>query len=161
PDTGEYVDVPYGGVALSPDGTRMLVHDGLGSPADPYRIGVLDRATRNVGWVTGYSQPASWSPDGQEIVVTRASQSRGRGFATVAAGTLIATAVPFALIGSPRVWTTDGDQLAMTITEPVGDERLPDRVVGINFYDRAGQVQRTLPVAAALHATSDFSPDGT
>ncbi|MBX6750137.1 MAG: hypothetical protein IRY85_10795 [Micromonosporaceae bacterium] len=161
PDTGEYVDVPYSGVLLSADGLQMLVQGGLGSPADPYRIGVFDRKTKDVGWVGGYTGPASWSPDGQEILVTRSSQSGGTGFAIVDVKTLTSVDLSFPLNGNPLVWTPGGDQLAMTVTEAVGDERLPDRPVAINFYDRTGQWLRSLPVGAALHATSDFSPDGT
>src|SRR5690606_13721796 len=70
-DTGEYVEIPYLPVALSPDGTRMLVQGGLGSPADPYRIGVLDLETTDIRWVNGYTEPGNWSPNGQEFVVSR------------------------------------------------------------------------------------------
>ena len=160
PGTGEYVEVPYSSVLPSPDGSRVLVQAGSDTVADPLRTGVLDRSTMEVRWIEGYHGSASWSPDGQEILMTTGSQATGSGFVIIDAATLSTAYRSFPVYGWNLVWTPDGEQLAVTRDESTGNEQERDRVVGIEFYSRDGQLQRTVPAQAPLRSASDFSPDG-
>lgn len=164
PETGEYiayVEYSYWPPAPSPDGTQMIVYGGTGAPDDPLRTGVFDVQTRTVRWIDGLTGWGSWSPDGKEILLINRNQPEGTGFAIVDVATLTGTYVPFPVFGFDLVWTPDGDQLGLSVPPDVIDPDDPHRLAAVNFYDRTGQFVRSLPADAALHAPTDFSPDGT
>lgn len=161
PETGEYLQYPFWSAVPSPDGTQMIVRAGLGTADDPARTGVLDVRTRTVRWIDGLTGQGWWSPDGQEILLVSRDQPYGTGFAIVDAATLTGTHVPFPFGGFDPVWTPDGDQFALTVAPDVVNPADPHRLKGVNFYDRTGQFVRAIPADVAVHAPSDFSPDGT
>ena len=164
--TGGYVDLPYLSALPSPDGTRALVRTGDDTPTSPLRSGILDPATGStVRWIPGYTGEGSWSPDGREILFTVRPRLGDNGFAIVNATTLKSTFAKVDLnadnsTGLDFVWAPDGNEVALTVSHAAGQENQSDRVTGIRFYNRAGNVTHTLPATAELHSSTDFSPDG-
>lgn len=170
--TGEYVEMPYRHVAPSPDGTRAVVRDGDGSWAHPLRVGVLDLATGEVRWIDGLTggRGAAWSPDGEEILVTETERSTGlQGFAIVDAETLEYRFVDHGDVlapdvnaaGARYVWAPGGEGIVLATSVDTGTESAPDVSWGVRFYDRSGELQRSLPMPGPVESEAAFSPDGT
>ncbi|MFJ8577203.1 hypothetical protein [Micromonospora sp. NPDC093277] len=167
--TGEYVNLPFLSAVPSPDGSRVLVRGGEDTPTSPRVSGILDPASPDsVLWINKYTrEEGAWSPDGKEILFTVRERLSDRGFAIVDAETLKATFVKVDFyaggnIGSQDfVWAPGGNEVALTVSQSGGNEALADQVTGIRFYNRAGQLTRTLPATAPLYSGQGFSPDGS
>jgi hypothetical protein len=170
-ETGEYEEVPYYDVDVSPDGTTAFVAQARESPdLIGVRHGLLDRATGEVRWLPsqpGYVTDVDWSADGRRMLVTDASQDR-EGFAIVDLDTLATTFVPAAGTAtadgeySANVrWAADGESVMLVLgeyDEPKGRHGIP----GIRYWNTDGDVLRTVPLSglpAPAHVTT--SPDGT
>ncbi|MGI5147252.1 TolB family protein [Plantactinospora sp. CA-294935] len=171
--TGRYDRVPYRYAMPSPDGGQVLVATGDNSLRYPTRVGVLDRATGNVRWITdssgtsdarfpGYSSDGRWSPDGQRILLTYMPRTGTPGFLLVDSETLTTTFVPLPDLAAQNeqvtglLWTPDSNGLALTLSMSVDDPT----VAGIRFYDLAGRVVRTVPAGGGPLDEGSFFPDG-
>jgi hypothetical protein len=171
PKTGSYDQLPYHSALPSPDGNRVLVHDGDNSVRHPSRAGILDRATGNVRWIGSYrpnDRSPAWSPDSRRVMFTRRPASGTAGFVLVDVETLQTafTAVPDVgnnnSLGLGLVWTPDGKAVALTLSHGADSEAQPDTVTGIRFYGPDGRPTRTVNVAdGALSDGAGFSPDGS
>jgi hypothetical protein len=176
--TGAYVEVPYRAVAPSPNGAYALVCAVATDPPEPARVGVLDTAHGEVRWVedhacTGAGSLGGWSPDGEELLITRqnpdlAGGSGPPGFGIVDPQTLETRFVEHDDVDDPEinamgnryVWAPNGDEIALTQSFGTGGSA-GDSVTAIRFYDLDGNLTRTVPATAPLTSEAGFSPDGT
>jgi Tol biopolymer transport system component len=175
--TGRFTRVSYCDVLPSPDGTRALVRAGNGGVTHP-GIGVLDVASRQVRWITGYDGVGAWSPDSRRIVLTGgptglsqtdSTRPENNGIVLVDARTAqVQSFSPIAGraadgLGSYGVWTPDGNAIAFTVCPcpPGSTHEGPWPIIGIRLYDLHGHAIRTLPANRGLWTADAFSPDGS
>ncbi|GAA1887762.1 WD40 repeat domain-containing protein [Asanoa iriomotensis] len=164
PAIGQYRELPYRVVVPSPDGKRFFV-------ADTRRGGIMDGARGSVRWVSGYDtyvNGVEWSPDGRRVLISSLGKDEPGGFMVVDAATAKAgRLVPMADMqtlnsrGLGFFWMPDGRTIGHTLTSGAG-ESIPDRTVGVRFYDLDGRTLRTLGLTgnAAVRTSADVSPDG-
>jgi WD40 repeat protein len=161
PATGRYDKVAYNAAVPSPDGLRVVVQQGDGSPAHPMRGGILDRTTGKVRWINSYDQyteGGAWSPDGRSILLTHRPKDGPVSMEIVHADTLGSRRVTVPGVdatssyGRRFLWTPSGKEVAVTVGG--GDDR------EIRYYDLAGKHQRTVPGTTVSLESTGYSPDG-
>ena len=170
--------MPYRYAMPSPDGSRVLVGTGDNSSAHPTRVGVMDRASGDVRWITGfgvsgadhqsqgYANDGRWSPDGRQILLTHQPREGTPVFVLVDPETLGTTFVPLPDLAAQSdqtlglVWTPDSNGVALTLTRPAKDGNEAATVTGIRFYDLTGKLVRTVPASAGPLTGASFSPGG-
>ncbi|MFK3983709.1 TolB family protein [Micromonospora sp. NPDC050397] len=173
-ETGRYERMPYQWVLPSPDGSRMLVCSTGDNAPGLTRIGMMDRASGDVRWISeaalGDTGPAltqnfQWSPDGGRILFVPMQRPDRQGFVLFDPETLDATMVPvpdFDPLRNPMptlVWTSDSGTIAMLQTRVT--ERPEDTATGVRFYDLTGELTRTVGFSTSVYPFRPvFSPGG-
>lgn len=172
--TGRYERVPYQWVLPSPDGSRVLVSSAGDSATGPERLGMMDRASGDVRWISDPAldatnpnpgQESQWSSDGRQILVGPSHRLGSYGFVLLDPETLKVTVVPVtdpASLINPDLYlvrTPDGNSVAM-LQKRVA-ERPWETVIDVRLYDLNGKAVRTAsigPGAYPFHPV--FSPGG-
>ena len=114
-------------------------------------------------WIDSYGSEQAPGRPRKEILFTVRARLHDKGFAIVDAATLKATFVKVNFYAGNNtgsedfVWAPGGNEIALTVSQIAGNERLADQVTAIRFYNRSGKLTRTIPATAALRSAQAFS----
>jgi hypothetical protein len=175
--TGEYVELPFASITLSPDGNTLAV-ESRGTRSDAHRqVGVVSRAdalssgAARVRWLTEGSRPV-WSPDGTKLLVETTryptafpSPDPGhdeRRLAVFDAGDWQRSDFGLALdLRSPYVtfgWSADSNHLVVPLRAPHDSDANP-RGGDLQYVNLNGTLGQRVSVAGDMIAGPDaYSP---